>query len=472
MLECLLHNATSMRRKECQRWSQAQWAETAKVMALKDPSIRTHLGSTYVEILKFLNKFMGKYMVAPSVFPCQWQEECIKELCQELTQCMARAGLQNGSGPTRPTVGSGRCSHGCSSSWAWFPSAGPWGAELAKCPRGDPLTGWSGSRRQHSHSRCRYRLKWCWSPLPKHPGRHQSPCPSPPWSHPTDKWLSCSLGDLHLHPQPRKSQSRVWRGYAHMHTAGHLPPLQKPMNECPPRKQKKKQVWFDVDEDLGHNPTLPTDLTTFLLGDTAKEWDNIPSPSPPLPMDPPQPPHRNGHQCYPKKAHPKVSAQPSAAAQSQSKSWLKGMPDPVDHPHWWIKTERDRVGDHTCWWKEEIRAIKKYTLESTLKRYTTGEDLNELEALYFSQWQAVASRLPCAQQEASCWWDSPPCVCGLHPQDFLLHTEASKLRDFQTVRQEKTLALAWVLQCCAERSGALTRVLCDMAWELQKCMAL
>ena len=64
-----------------------------------------------------------------------------------------------------------------------------------------------------------------------------------------------------------------------------------------------------------------------------------------------------------------------------------------------------------------------------------------------------------------------PSSRGLCPQDFLPHTNASDTRDFQMVRQAKTLALAWALQCCAERLGALTRVLCDMVRELQRCMA-
>ena len=46
------------------------------------------------------------------------------------------------------------------------------------------------------------------------------------------------------------------------------------------------------------------------------------------------------------------------------------------------------------------------------------------------------------------------------------------LRDFWTVRQEKTLALAHALQTCAERSGMLTRVLCDSVRELTPLMCL
>ena len=39
------------------------------------------------------------------------------------------------------------------------------------------------------------------------------------------------------------------------------------------------------------------------------------------------------------------------------------------------------------------------------------------------------------------------------------------------MRQEKILALAWVLLCCAKILGALTRVLYNAMRELQRCMA-
>ena len=42
------------------------------------------------------------------------------------------------------------------------------------------------------------------------------------------------------------------------------------MDECSPKDPVKKQVRFNVEEDLGDDPTLPTDLTTFLQWDTAK----------------------------------------------------------------------------------------------------------------------------------------------------------------------------------------------------------
>ena len=248
---------------------------------------------------------------------------------------------------------------------------------------------------------------------------------------------SGTLGDLHLHPWPWESQSRMWTGGFIRHTKG-FPPQQEPMEGCIPKELVKKQVRFHVDEDLGDDPTLPTDLTYILEGDTAEEWDNV---------DPPQPLCDDGHQHHPTHmggACLKAPVKPSASAWSQSKSWIKGLADPVDHPNQWIKAELDRVGSHHHWWKE-IRALKRYTLQSAIKRYTIERDGSESGALYFSQWQAAAFQLPLAQQEALGWW-APPCFHGLHPQDYLLHINASGTRNFWTNRQEKSLSLARALQ--------------------------
>ena len=95
------------------------------------------------------------------------------------------------------------------------------------------------------------------------------------------------------------------------------------------------------------------------------------------------------------------------------------------------------------------------------RRCIIWESFSEPKALHYAEWQATSFRLPLAQHEALDWWDAPPWLCGLCHQDFLPHTNASSTRDFWTVRQEKTLALAQVLQCCTERLGAPTRVLCD-----------
>ena len=90
-------------------------------------------------------------------------------------------------------------------------------------------------------------------------------------------------------------------------------------------------------------------------------------------------------------------------------------------------------------------------------------------AQHFALWQVAAFRLPVVQHEASGWWDAPPTLHGLHPQDFL--PPASDPQSFQVIRQEKTLALVRALQACAEVSGAKTGILCRAIQELQQCMA-
>ena len=99
------------------------------------------------------------------------------------------------------------------------------------------------------------------------------------------------------------------------------------------------------------------------------------------------------------------------------------------------------------------------------------ECYTDAEALHYAQWQMAVFRLPLAQQDGSGWWDAPPWLSGLCPWDFMDHTKASGAKDFQTMRQEKTLALAHALQTCAERSGTLTGVLCSSVKELQRCIA-
>ena len=147
----------------------------------------------------------------------------------------------------------------------------------------------------------------------------------------------------------------------------------------------KKQVRFDTDEELGDNPILPLDLTTFPAGGTAEEQDNAPSPSTPFPMDPLWLPPSKGPQCHPNHtggAHPKVPIKPSPV-QLESQSWLKGMLDLVSHPSQWIQAEMDRLRAHPCCWKQ-IRAIRKFAMGSSPRGYTKGEVLNEPKALYYA----------------------------------------------------------------------------------------
>ena len=78
------------------------------------------------------------------------------------------------------------------------------------------------------------------------------------------------MKSLNLQTRPHKSRSRAWQ------------------HDAPTLVEKlKKQVRFDVEGDLGDDPTLPQGLTIFLVGDVAKEWDNTPGPYTPVPKDSP-----------------------------------------------------------------------------------------------------------------------------------------------------------------------------------------
>ena len=204
---------------------------------------------------------------------------------------MTRVGLQSETEPARPSVRSGRCSCGHSTSQTQFPSARPQGAESARRLRKDTQAGWSRLRKGQTHSSGKSRSGWHQIPPPC-PIQCQSPFPSPPWSLPADEWLCHSMEHLHLQPRPHKSRSRVqWDD--------------TPIEETP----RRKQVKFDMDEELGNEPTLPMDLTLFFVEGMATEWDNAPSSSTPDPMDCPQTTH--SHPAYIGGSQPKVPTKPS-----------------------------------------------------------------------------------------------------------------------------------------------------------------
>ena len=135
-------------------------------------------------------------------------------------------------------------------------------------------------------------MRWHQSPSPPHPIWCQSPSPSPPQSLPADEWCSCSMEQLHLYQRLCKSGSRAQQGD---------PPLKRP--------QRRTQVRFDVSEELSNEPTLPTDLTCFLVEGEGPEQDNTPSSPTPEPRDPPQPTHSQA--AYTGGVRPKVPNKPS-----------------------------------------------------------------------------------------------------------------------------------------------------------------
>ena len=101
-----------------------------------------------------------------------------------------------------------------------------------------------------------------------------------------------------------------------MHATGCPHSLSRPVSQCLPLGQVQKQVHFDLANDLGNAPSLPTDLASFLGEDVTDEQIDAPCPPSPLTVDPPQIPHDNGNQhcsTHMGGAHPKTStAKPKA----------------------------------------------------------------------------------------------------------------------------------------------------------------
>ena len=102
-------------------------------------------------------------------------------------------------------------------------------------------------------------------------------------------------------------------------------------------------------------------------------------------------------------------------------------------------------------------------------RFEVGEGLGHDPTLSAELTTLLAGCMAEEQEDTTC----PSTVLSVDPpqQPPFKDPNASDTKDFWTLRQEKTLALAQALQCCTERSGALTRVICNIEREIQKCMA-
>ena len=103
----------------------------------------------------------------------------------------------------------------------------------------------------------------------------------------------------------------------------------------------------------------------------------------------------------------------------------------------------------------------------TMFSHILYESLSEPEALHLACWQSAAFWLLQAQQETAGWWVPPLAISRLHLEEYMPLPASS---NFWIMRQQKTMALAGVLQACAKESGSPIGVLCDVVWELQWCM--
>ena len=209
-------------------------------------------------------------------------------------------------------------------------------------------------------------------------------------------------------------------------------------------ENSKKQVRVNLNEGLGSEPTLSTGVTLFLSG--GKPSSNI------LLLH---------HGLTVMKA-PDRGARPKVQSSTIWSPSRPERPDPVSHPCMWIEAEMLKIPHIHCW-KTLLPSG-----ERTMFSHVLCESLSEPEALCLACWQAVVFWLPWAQQETAGWWAPPLTIPGLHLEDYMPSPTSF---NFWIMRQQKTMALARVLQACAEKSGVPTGVLCDVVWELQWDMA-
>ena len=148
-------------------------------------------------------------------------------------------------------------------------------------------------------------------------------------------------------------------------------------------------------------------------------------------------------------AQPKVLATTShdwSCSQSQTRPEGE-RPDPGKYPHWWIADKISWPSNpHPHWWRE-IKASGRTSLGACIVQ----EGHNDPVAQHFALWQVAVLRLPVVQQQSWGWWDALPMLHGLHLQAFF--PPAPDPQNFQIIRQEKTLPLAWVLQLVQRHQG-------------------
>ena len=231
-----------------------------------------------------------------------------------------------------------------------------------------------------------------------------------------------------------------------MHTTGHPHSPPRPVAGCLPIGPVQKQVKLDLTDDLGNAPQIPIDLASSLGEDVTDEQIDAPYPPAPLTMAP--------HSCPMTLA---TSIIPPIWEKPNQKPVLPSLQLPLELK---IQVQMIRDPQHPSWWKEL----------TALYRDSVG-DLSDAQASQLAQQWAVAFWLPTAQKEVSGWLEAPCSLCLLFHSDFLLCVDFPSTRDFWLPDKKKTLALVQALQHCAERLGMPPRVLCNEAWNLQRCMA-
>ena len=164
------------------------------------------------------------------MFTCAEQEDFMRKVWWELSRCMTRAGLQSKGGSAELLSRSWRYS------WGSFE-----GYQACKRPSLGEGVGQGSAK----------------APPPKTKAS-TSPPPSPPQSHPADEQLHHHMEILHLCSRSWEFRSRTQQCNAFLQG----------------EEKPKKQVWFEVDAELGDEPT---DLACFLAEGTAPKQSSVPS---------------------------------------------------------------------------------------------------------------------------------------------------------------------------------------------------
>ena len=319
----------------------------------------------------------------------------MRELQQELSRCMARAGLQSAPSLMGPSRGR-RHSQGHSASWTHSPSTKPLAREAAKWLIEYSPTGWYGSWKQQSQLRGRSRSGGAKVPQQNTKGK--------PYHHPLVPQ------DLVFQESNYVSICEPWNyrpgprcpGVGHT-KAEHLVQLKRnPQSRSDLMSMKSWAVNL-------HCPQAW--LSSWLGGETA-EWYTTLTPTTIGPIDTLWPNHEKAPQQSSNptgRARPKIPAWPSIA-QSQSRP---EEPDPVSHPHRWVHVEMLKIS-HIPWWKTLMPSGKMAMFSCILH-----ESHNEPEAPCLAHWEAMIFHLPLAQQEAAWWWAPPLTIPGLHLRDYM-----------------------------------------------------
>ena len=132
--------------------------EEPKETAPEHHSVRILIATTDDAIIQVAKEvYWGEWTLAPSMLSCHQDNDCMRELGQDLSKHMARAGLQCATSLRRSSR-SRRCSQGHSAFWTCLPFANH---EPGRPPYGeeDSPAGWSESWKQHSQSKGQEQIK-------------------------------------------------------------------------------------------------------------------------------------------------------------------------------------------------------------------------------------------------------------------------------------------------------------------------